>query len=216
MTTTSLIESFSLLLLCEAGDGGAKGCSCVQANSTWQRSQTMKDKRLLLDLPDIAWASILQLLNSDPATLLDLELVCTRLRSRQQALLSSLYARLQLSYRQQIIALGIEFDKLEQCPPDTALTLLDLSEDGWTSKTPRLGAAAKQSMSQSRTISQSHVRRRDAMVKKFGVSDAQLAELITAVGGYASHIAATHQESLVVSGQVRKVEKSMERARPWG
>ena len=172
----------------------------------------MKDKRLLLDLPDITWASVLQLLDSNPEAILNLELVCTRVRSRQQALLSSLHARLQLSYRQQIIALGIEFDKLERCLED----ILDLSEDGWTSKTPRLGAAAKQSMSQSRTISQSHVRRRDAMVKKFGVSDAQLAELITAVGGYASHIAATHQESLVVSGQVRKVEKSMERARPWG
>lgn len=69
-----------------------KGCLWLQA------AHGMQDSRLLLEVPDLAWAGIVQALTNDPQATLNLELVCMRLRQRQQPMLSRVCARLHVAH----------------------------------------------------------------------------------------------------------------------
>ena len=136
----------------------------------------MADSRLLLDLPDPVWELVLQALKVVPKTVVNLELVCVRLRDRQGPLLPGLSARLALSHQQEA---RLMHNLVVMLKP-RMLAIGTACQEGNFSSIPDFFAASEGIIAQTFRERKAHAEHRKDLVQDFGPSFSEQAQLIEA------------------------------------
>ena len=136
----------------------------------------MADPRLLLDLPDPVWALMLQALRAVPKSVVNLELVCVRLRDKQRPLLPALLARLALSHQQEA---RLMHNLVAMLKP-RMLAIGTACQESDFSSIPDFFAAPEGIIAQTFRERKAHAVTRQALVQDFGPSFSEQAQLIGA------------------------------------
>lgn len=134
----------------------------------------MGDRRLLLEVPDLAWAGILQGLTNDPQTILDLELVCKQLRQRQRPLLDRLCARLQVAHRAGDQVMKRHCAELERSLSEINAEL----QGGWSAHAQKLTDEAEVHVARSRNVLPIINYHCNGMKEEYGPNALEKSELI--------------------------------------